>query len=77
MIFYLSVSTGTSTMVNEIFRKGDQQVGIRIIQDDAGEKSYVCTYHLGERCPFAIPLTQEQYSATVFQLLTRGYRAIW
>lgn len=77
MIFYLSVSTGTSMMVNEIFRKGDHQVGIRITQDDAGKKMYVCTHLTGERLAFSIPLTQDQYSATVFRLLTLGYKAVW
>jgi hypothetical protein len=64
-------------LVNEIFRKGDHQVGIQITQDDAGEKRYVCTHHTGERQAFSIPLTQDQYSATVFRLLTLGYKAVW
>lgn len=62
-------------MDNETFRRDDHRVSIQITQDDAGKKTYVCTHHLGERCPFSIPLTQEQYSATVFRLLTLGYRA--
>jgi hypothetical protein len=64
-------------LVNEIFRRGDHRVGIQIAQDDVGVKRYMCIHHVGERHAFTIPLTQDQYSATVFRLLTLGYKAVW
>jgi Ni,Fe-hydrogenase I small subunit len=63
-------------VTEETYKRGDQRVAIKIFHD-AEEKKYFCTYHLGERTPFTIQLTQDQYSTTVFRLLTRGYKAIW